>query len=42
MAQVTAADPTYDASRYNTYQASQRDLTSGTSGKNINAAQHAP
>ena len=37
MAQVTAADPTYDASRYNTYQASQKDLTSGTSGKNINA-----
>lgn len=37
MAQVTAADPTYDASRYNTYQAAQKEITSGKTGQNINA-----
>lgn len=37
MAQVTAADPTYDASRYNTYQAAQKEMTSGKTGANINA-----
>lgn len=37
MAAVTAADPTYDASRYNTYQRMQTEMTSGKTGQNINA-----
>lgn len=37
MAQVTAADPTYDATRYSTYQAAQKEMTSGKTGQNINA-----
>jgi hypothetical protein len=37
MRQITAADPTYDASRYNTYQAAQKDATSGKTGTAINS-----
>jgi hypothetical protein len=37
MQQVTAADPSYDASRYNTYQAMQKEATSGHLGQAINS-----
>lgn len=37
MQQVMAADPTYDQSRYNTYQAMQKEMTSGKTGAAINS-----
>lgn len=37
MRAITDADPTYDASRYNTYQAMQKEMTSGKTGASINS-----
>ena len=37
MQAITAVDPTYDASRYNTYQAMQKEMTSGKTGASINS-----
>jgi hypothetical protein len=37
MRAVTAADPTYDQSRYNTYQAMQLEMTKGKTGQAINS-----
>lgn len=37
MAAVTAADPSFDASRYGTYQAMQQEMTKGKTGAAINS-----